>query len=48
MINGFSVGADTLDITRTLAGTQIGTDMSKIGTYVTATSVNGGADTLLK
>lgn len=46
-ITGFSIGGDMLDLTRTLAGTGIGTDVTQIGTYVTATSANGGADTLL-
>lgn len=46
-ISGFSVGGDRLDLTRTLAGTSIGTDVAQIGKYVTASLVNGGTDTLL-
>lgn len=47
-IKGYTANSGfTLDLTRTLAGTGIGTDLSQIATYVTATSVNNGADTLL-
>ena len=46
-ISGFAIGGDSLDLTRTLASTGIGTDLTKIATYVKASAANGGADTLL-
>jgi protocatechuate 3,4-dioxygenase beta subunit len=45
-IAGFNVVGDTLDLTRTLAGTGILPDLSNLGSYVTAT-VSGSNTTLL-
>ena len=44
-ISGFNAG-DVLDLSRTLAGSSVASDLSNLGSYITTVS-NGGSTTLL-